>query len=131
MRRFDDPERFDVLPLLVATHGAIAEFAYDRRRLRPNVVVGGVTGLAERRWEGKILRVGGDRGPVIGVDDLRARCIMTTFDPDTLEQDVEVLRSIHRRFEGKFALDCAVLRGGDLAVGDKVELVDESWARLQ
>ena len=38
-------ERFDILPLLVATDGAIAAFGYDRRRLRPNIVIGGVNGL--------------------------------------------------------------------------------------
>jgi hypothetical protein len=33
--RFDGAERFDVLPLLVATDGAIAAFGHDGRRLRP------------------------------------------------------------------------------------------------
>ena len=45
-------DRFDVLPLLVATDGAIAAFRRDGRRLRPNIVIGGVDGLAERTWEG-------------------------------------------------------------------------------
>ena len=36
---------------------------------------------------------------------LRERCIMTTFDPDTLEKDGEVLRDIHRRFDGLLALN--------------------------
>lgn len=79
--RDDGVERFDVLPLLVATDGAIAAFGYDGRRLRPNIVISGVNGLDERQWEGKILRTG---EAVIGIQDLRERCIMTTFDPDTL-----------------------------------------------
>lgn len=54
--RYDGVERFDILPLLVATDGAIAAFGYDRRRLRPNIVIGGVNGLDERLWEGKTLR---------------------------------------------------------------------------
>src|SRR5688572_2542576 len=48
--------RFDVLPLLVATDGAVAALGEDRRRLRPNILLGGVAGLAERGWEGKWLR---------------------------------------------------------------------------
>jgi len=52
------PERFDILPLLVATDGALAAFGHDTRRLRPNIVVGGVDGLAERDWPGKCLRIG-------------------------------------------------------------------------
>jgi uncharacterized protein YcbX len=115
-------ERFDILPLLVATDGAVAAFGHDRRRLRPNVVIGGVEGLAERNWEGRALRAG---GVVIGIRDLRQRCIMTTFDPDTLEQDVEVLKGIHRRFGGRLALNAYVVRGGTLSVGEPVELIDE------
>jgi uncharacterized protein YcbX len=121
--RHDGVERFDVLPLLVATDGAIAAFGHDGRRLRPNIVIGGVTGLAERDWEGRRLRM----GPcLIEARDLRARCVMTTFDPDTLAQDPSVLRGIVDRFGGTLALNCSVLRGGILAVGDPVELMDGS-----
>jgi uncharacterized protein len=112
-------ERFDVLPLLVATDGAIASLGYDRRRFRPNLLIAGVAGLAEREWEGRRLRIG---GAIIGVVSLRDRCIMTTFDPDTAEQDVEVLHRIHRELDGKLALDCEVLRPGTVRVGDAVEL---------
>ena len=37
LTRYDGPERFDVLPLLVATDGAIATFGRDVRRLRPKI----------------------------------------------------------------------------------------------
>jgi len=119
--RHDGPERFDVLPLLVATDGAIEAFGHDGRRLRPNLVIGGVPGLAEREWEGRLLRAG---GVIIGVQDLRQRCIMTTFDPDTLEQDAGVLTGIHQRFGGTLALNCRVVRAGRLKVGDPVVLLD-------
>ena len=56
--RYDGAERFDVLPLLVATDGAIAAFGHDHRRLRPNVVIGDVDGLTEREWPGACLRIG-------------------------------------------------------------------------
>src|SRR6476619_1923176 len=52
---YDGLERFDVLPLLVATDGAVAEFGRDVRRLRPNILIGGVEGLAEREWEDREL----------------------------------------------------------------------------
>jgi len=117
--RYDGAERFDVLPLLVATDGAIAAFGHDGRRLRPNIVVGGVEGLAERDWPGACLRIG---TVLIGVQDLRLRCIMTSFDPETLAQDREITRDIYRRFAGKLALNCFVLEGGEIAVGDEVHL---------
>jgi hypothetical protein len=119
--RYDGRERFDVLPLLVATDGALAQLGVDHRRLRPNIVIAGVEGLAERTWPGRRLRIG---DVVIGVAKLRARCVMTTFDPDTLVQDVGVLRRIATEFGGRMALDCDVLHGGCAAVGDEVTLVD-------
>jgi uncharacterized protein YcbX len=113
-------ERFDILPLLVATDGAIASLGADGRRLRPNIVIGGVPGLAERGWEGGRLTVG---DVVIDVEDLRQRCIMTTFDPDTLAQDTDVLRRINAEFGGRLALNCDVARSGTIAVGDVVTFV--------
>jgi len=109
-----------VLPLLVATDGAIAAFGYDGRRLRPNLVIGGVPGLAERSWPGQCLRIG---DVIIGIQDLRGRCIMTTFDPDSLKQDRQVLTGIVQKFGGTLALNCYVIRGGEIRVGDVVELV--------
>jgi uncharacterized protein len=115
-----DTGRFDILPLLVATDGALAAFGHDHRRLRPNLVIGGVDGLAERDWERRVLAVGETR---IGLHSLRERCIMTTFDPDTQEQDVEVLHHIRRAFGGRIALNAYVVRGGVLREGDPVTLV--------
>ncbi len=48
---------------------------------------------------------------------------MTSYDPDTLIQDKEVTRSIYRRFDGKLALNCFVIEGGEITVGDEVQLV--------
>ena len=118
--RYEGAERFDVLPLLVATDGAIAAFGHDHRRLRPNIVIGGVEGTTEREWPGACLRIA---GVLIGVQDLRLRCIMTSYDPDTLVQDKEITCGIYRRFEGKLALNCFVIEGGEIAVGDEVQLV--------
>jgi len=116
----DGPERFDVLPLLVATDGAVAEFGRDIRRLRPNILVGGVPGMEERSWPGGELHIG---DVVIRLDSLRPRCPMTTVDPETLERDPEVLRDIGRRFGGRLALNAEVVRPGSVGVGDPVLFV--------
>ena len=121
LARYDGVERFDVLPLLIATDGAIAALGVDHRRLRPNIVIANVDGLAERQWPGRRLAIG---DAIVAVAKLRGRCVMTTFDPDTLEQNVDVLRRIVTDFEGTMALDCAVVRGGHLAVGMPVTLLD-------
>lgn len=110
-------ERFDILPLLVATDGAVEAFARDIRRLRPNILISGVEGMGELGWPGGTLTIGDAR---IDLDSLRGRCPMTTVDPDTLERDPGVLRDIGQRFNGKLALNAAVLRAGTIAVGDVV-----------
>ena len=115
--RYEGGERFDILPLLVATDGAIAHQGIDGRRLRPNLVVGEVAGLAEREWPGRRLRIS---KAVLHPQQLRARCIMTTFDPDTLAQDVNVLKRIGRELDGTMGLDTSVERGGVVRVGDGV-----------
>lgn len=117
--RREDSERFDVLPLLVATDGAIAAFGHDYRRLRPNVLIAGVEGLAEREWEARALRMG---EALIGVLRLRGRCVMTTWDPDTQQQSPEVFQHITECFDGKLALDCWVIRPGTIRAGDPVEV---------
>ena len=53
-----ETNRFDILPLLVATDGAVASFSRDVRRLRPNILIGGVEGMAENDWPGATLHSG-------------------------------------------------------------------------
>jgi uncharacterized protein YcbX len=118
--RDDAIDRFDVLPLLVVTDGALAAFGRDPRRLRANLVIGGVAGLAEREWPDRVITIGAAR---IRLASRRRRCVMTTFDPDTAEQDTEVLLDIHRRFDGELALDAEILTPGEIATGEPVELV--------
>jgi uncharacterized protein YcbX len=119
--QFTGPQRFDVLPLLVATDGAIAYMNVDRRRFRPNIIIGGVEGLAERGWEGKNIRIA---DVVIHAAQLRGRCVMTTYDPDNQEQNVQVLHRIVKELDGTFALDCSIVTPGHIKVGDQVQITD-------
>lgn len=122
---YDGPERFDILPLLVATDGAVAAFGRDVRRLRPNLLIGGVQGMEERSWPGAELHIAGpgEEPVIVRLDSLRGRCAMTIVDPDTLVRDHDVLRDIGRRFGGELALNADVARPGIVRVGDRVSLV--------
>lgn len=120
-QHYEGRDRFDILPLLVATDGAIEHMGIDTRRLRPNIVIGGVEDLEERNWPGHRLRIG---EVLIHAAQLRGRCVMTTYDPDTLEQDTGVLRRIVRELDGTMALDCSVINGGRLEEGAGVVLVE-------
>src|SRR5579871_1786375 len=121
LQHYEGRDRFDILPLLVATDGAIKHMGFDTRRLRPNIVIGGVEDLEEREWPGRRLRIG---DTVIYAAQLRGRCVMTTYDPDTLKQDLDVLKRIVRELDGTMALDCSVIKGGWLEEGAPVPLID-------
>ena len=116
-------DRFDILPLLVATDGAVTAFGRDVRRLRPNILIGGVEGLLEREWPGAELHLG---EAIIRLDSLRGRCHMTTVDPDTLEVNPGVLRDIVQRFGNRLALNAEAVRAGTISVGDPVRLMLKS-----
>jgi len=116
---WEGPERFDVLPLSVATDGAIQHMQFDGRRLRPNIIIGGVEGLAERTWPGRNLKIG---SLLIRVQRLRPRCVMTTWDPDTQEQDINVLKRIVTELGGEMSLDCSVFNPSVVHAGDEVTL---------
>ena len=49
---------------------------------------------------------------------------MTTYDPDTLAQDIGVLRRIVRELDGSFALNCSVIEPGVIHIGDFVDILD-------
>jgi uncharacterized protein YcbX len=121
----DHGQRYDVLPLTVLTDGMARAVGVDHRRFRPNLLIGGVDDLAEVEWPGRALRIG---ELIIGVRNRRGRCVMTTFDPDTVEQDPGVLRRVVQQFDGRVALDCWVDHPGSIEVGDKVELIE--WPAL-
>jgi len=116
----DGGHRFDDTPLLIGTDGAIEWMGVDGRRFRPNIVIAGVQGLDEREWPGRHLNIG---AAVIRVEKVCKRCVMTTFDPDSLDQDPEVLRRIKDELDGRFALNCHVEAPGTIAIGDPVEVL--------
>ena len=120
LTRYTGPERFDVLNVLVATDGQVAAAGVDVRRLRPNILIGGVEAGEEETWPGHALVVG---DVVIGMYKQRARCVVTTIDPDTGAQDLDVHRRIRHEFGGVLCLDSWVIRAGVVNVGDTVELV--------
>lgn len=119
-RRPDLGERFDDTPLLVGTDGAMSHLGLDGRRFRPNLLIAGVEGLAERDWPGRRLRAG---EAVISAQKLCRRCVMPTYDPDTLDCDPDILRRINAELDHLFALNCFVERAGRVAEGDPVELL--------
>ena len=56
---------------------------------------------------------------------------MTTYDPDSLAQDPNVLKEIVQKFNGELALNCFVFRSGELKLGDSVELSADCDANVR
>jgi uncharacterized protein YcbX len=117
------PERFDVLNLLVATEADVRAFGHDVRGLRPNLLLAGVPQGAETTWPGQAIVIG---RALIGVRSVRQRCIVTSIDPDTGVQDLDVFRRIRQMFDGRRALDCWVIEPGEIGIGDPARLVPTS-----
>jgi uncharacterized protein YcbX len=121
LQQVPPPQAFDVLPLLIATDGAARYLNIDHRRLRPNILLADVPELEERKWPGRVIAIGDVR---IHAEKLRDRCVMTTFDPDTQEQDPSVLLRIVRELDGSTALDSSVIAEGTIRVGDQARIIE-------
>ena len=51
---------------------------------------------------------------------------MTTFDPDSGEQDLGVLRRVQREFNGQLGLNSYVVAPGHISAGDTVALMSSA-----
>ena len=97
----------------------LAGLPLDRRRFRANVVVELAEPLpfAEAAWPGRELELGSAH---VGVLAPTERCAVTTFDPDTLARNTEVLAALARERENLFGVYAQVMRPGWIRVGDPV-----------
>ena len=89
---------------------------WDVRRFRPNLVVSGDTadGLVGRR-----LRIGGAEVDVV---KKIGRCVMITRDqPDGIDRDLEVLRTLRRDRDLTLVVGSLVVSPGSVQVGDELE----------
>ncbi|WP_428410256.1 MOSC domain-containing protein [Hyphococcus sp.] len=130
----------DSYPLLVTTTaslealnkaiGADGGEAVPMKRFRPNIVIDGADPWAEDFW--KTIRIGNVTTDLAKPCD---RCVVTTLDPETgIKTGREPLKTLHKiRRSAHPDLSNVVLFGwnsaprgeGAIAVGDKVEIVEE------
>jgi uncharacterized protein len=103
----------------------------DLRRFRPNVVIETLKAepFEEDRWVGRTLMIG-DRSSraapmaVIRVTMRDERCVMVNLDPDTAEQDYEVMQTVVRMNENYAGVYGTVVTPGELRVGQVVTLAE-------
>jgi uncharacterized protein YcbX len=95
----------------------------DARRFRANLYadLGTANGFAEDAFVGKQLRIG--ERVVIAVLDRDPRCKMISLDPDTGEENSNVLRHVAKAHDTRAGIYCAVLSEGTVRRGDAITLL--------
>jgi uncharacterized protein YcbX len=109
---FHDSRRARVSLVSTATIGA-----WERRRFRPNVLL---NGEEEDQLVGSTVRFG---GAAIELVHKIQRCVMVTRpQPDGIDRDLDVLRTIARKRDGRLAVGALVCRPGIVRVGDHLHV---------
>lgn len=111
----------------LASARALAERAgsIDPRQFRANIYMEPVSAqpFDEESWTG-LLRIGAQ--VMTGVTQRDPRCMMINLDPETAQQNPNVLRTVVQAHDGQAGLYANVVRPGVIKVGDKIELVETS-----
>lgn len=96
----------------------------DGRRFRANIYadLAGANGFAEDGFVGRRLAIGAR--VVIAVLDRDPRCKMISLDPDTGNEDANVLRHVAKAHDTRAGVYCAVLIEGTIRSGDAITLLD-------
>jgi len=96
--------------------------AIDKRRFRANIYMdlGSAGGFAEDTYVGRTLRIGPK--VVVSVLERDPRCKMITLDPDTVQPNAQLLRTINQAHDNKAGVYGAVLIEGTIRRGDVIEL---------
>lgn len=97
----------------------------DPRRFRMLIEVDGVGAFEEDAWQGRRVRFG---DAIVRLGDRMNRCVMTTLDPDTGEQNAPVLDALaeYRKVGNELLLGVYgdVDQPGSIAIGDDIAVLD-------
>jgi uncharacterized protein YcbX len=96
----------------------------DQRRFRANIYVefDSRRGFIEDELVGRSLKIG--RKAVLSILERDPRCKMITLDPDTSQQNPDIMRCLARNHDGKAGVYAAVLVEGAIHPGDEVALLN-------
>ena len=122
---------FDDAPVSVinlATISAIGNEAgqnLDPRRFRGNVLIAtdSTEPFQEDGWIGGRLLFGNEAGPIVSLTMRDLRCVMINLDPDTAQQNPNIMKAAVRLNANNAGAYGTVVRTGQISVGDPVKLV--------
>jgi uncharacterized protein YcbX len=117
----------DEASLLLITDAGLKklEAAYgkplDPLRFRGNLIIAlDDDRMNEGDWIGRMIEVG---EIMLRVDSSCQRCTMITIDPQTLDKDASLLRTVHERLDLQFGVYASVIRTGQVRLGDPVNVL--------
>lgn len=119
----------DSAPLLLVTDASLRKLGemngkeLDSRRFRANLIISlqDDEPFTELSWIGKRFSVG---DVLLEIVEPCERCMMITLDPDSLERDSAVLRTVASGLNGCFGVYAKVVIPGTVRAGDKVGLFE-------
>ena len=109
----------------IAGIGAELDQSLDTRRFRSNVVIesGSTEPFAEDAWVGGTLVFGSEEsGPMVKIIMRDERCVMINFDPDTVEPDARIMKTVVRLNQNCAGVYGTVVRTGRISVGQPISL---------
>jgi uncharacterized protein YcbX len=97
----------------------------DKRQFRANVYVDPheAAPFDENAWVGHILQIG---SAVVGVTKRDTRCMMINIDPNTAQQQPQVLRTVARRHDEQAGVYANVIVQGLVRKGDPIRLIAQA-----
>lgn len=121
---------FDDAPVSVIAWATVAQVAgeaklpVDPRRMRANVLIEAddPVPFSEDGWVGGTL-IFGEGEAAVSVTARDVRCMMINLDPDTAEQNPQMMRSAVRLNNNNAGVYGTVVRAGTIRVGQRVSLM--------
>lgn len=126
---------YDALNLSIITSRTIRSLnaqitkAVDSRRFRANIIIDVVPNIEaeypEDAWLNSWLIFGeGDNATRVRVNKKDSRCMAVNLDPDTAEQQPQILKHIVRQRKRLLGIYGSTEQPGNISIGDKVFLTD-------
>jgi uncharacterized protein YcbX len=99
----------------------------DTRRFRANILIASDSAepFQEDGWVGGRLVFGESDGPVVSITLRDLRCVMINLDPDTAQQEPNVMRTLVRLNGNHAGAYGTVARTGRISLGQAVSLITE------
>ena len=120
----DTPEKYVSILNLASVQDIerVVQTPVDPIRFRANLLLDGMEAWAEAKWVGRSIAIG---DVVLEVAEQIGRCAATEVNPATATRDINIPLQLQRGYSHRnCGVYARVIRGGRIAPGDPVRLID-------